>query len=965
MTPERWQTIEELFQATVELAPDQRAAFLLKNCAGDDALRREVEALLLSDAAEDGAIEEITTGVAAQWAANGDRHDLVGKTLGRYQILRALATGGMGEVFLAEDTTLHRKAALKLLPRQWTRDPDRLRRFEGEARAASALNHPNIITIYEIGEWEGTRFIASEFIEGATLSELAQQPRLPVAEILEIGCQAAGALAAAHAANIVHRDIKPANIMLRGDGYIKVLDFGLAKLASARAHLDATEPGRVMGTISYMSPEQALGKPLDHRTDIFSLGVVLYELATGRRLFEGQSEAATYDRILHHNPPVMRDLHPGLPDELDVVVRRALEKDPERRYQTAAELRADFRTLAQGSGSTEAAKAVAIEQRAARRSRHWRIAAAAVVTLVISAALLFLIRPTGGSRSAAAPETIPTKSLAVLPFANRSGTEENAAFTDGVQDQILTDVTKISELRVVSRTSVMAYKTDAPRNLREIGQQLHVAYLLEGSVQRIAGKVRVNTQLTEASSNAQVWAESYDKDVADVFAIQSEIAQAVASQLRAKLSPAEKAEIERPPTSDLVAFELFTRGKTLIELARSGEDTEANFRTGIDLLTQAVRRDQSFFLAYCYLARAHSLISLWGIDNTPARRALGQAAVDSARRLSPDSGDTHLAAAIHLYAGLEFDRARDELALAQQTLRNDVRTLELSAYIDRRQGRWEESTHAFERWVELDPLNVDALNQLASNYEALHHYAKWAAIVDRCLALRPDRIGIRLMRAKLDVDERADTRRYRAVIEGRMEEDPASVKTLADDRIELAFYERDFTALADALAAVGEGHYGSDGARFSRAFGEGMLARMKGDSAAAQTAFSADRIAQEKIVQTQPDYGPAVSILGLIEAALGQKEEALRLGRRAVELLPVSRDAIRGPAMIRHLAIIAAWVGEKDLALEQLRLYSRSLAAGPHFGLLKLDPMWDPLRDDPRFEEFVASLAPPGEGERR
>ncbi|MGZ5537580.1 MAG: serine/threonine-protein kinase, partial [Chthoniobacterales bacterium] len=237
-------------------------------------MRREVEELLAADnGAED--FEKITEGVAADWAATNDRRDFVGQTFGRYKIIAPLAAGGMGEVFIAEDLTLKRKAAIKFLPRKFTRDDDRLRRFEKEARAASALNHPNIITIYEIGEWDGTHFIVSELIEGETLPA-----RLPLAQVLDIGCQAAGALAAAHEAGIVHRDIKPANIMLRKDGYIKVLDFGLAKLTSTAAELDATEPGRVMGTVNYMSPEQALGKPLDHRTDIFSLGVVLYEIAT-------------------------------------------------------------------------------------------------------------------------------------------------------------------------------------------------------------------------------------------------------------------------------------------------------------------------------------------------------------------------------------------------------------------------------------------------------------------------------------------------------------------------------------------------------------------------------------------------------------------------------------------------------------------------------------------------------------
>jgi serine/threonine-protein kinase len=535
--------------------------------------------------------------------------------------------------------------------------------------------------------------------------------------------------------------------------------------------------------------------------------------------------------------------------------------------------------------------------------------------------------------------------------------QENASLTDGVQDQILTDLTRISELKVISRTSVMAYQSETPRNLRQIGQQLRVAYLVEGSVQRAGGKVRVNAQLIDAHSNARLWAKSYDRDLADVFAIQSEIAKAIASQLRAKLSPAEKAEIERAPTSDLEAFDLYTRGKKLVDLAGAGDDPEPNFRAGVDLLNQAVERDPTFYAAYCHLARAHGSFVTYGFDNSPARRALGQAAVDAARRLAPDFGDAHLAAAMHFYSGLEYERAREELTLVGRSLPNDPRTFELSAYIHRRQGRWEESTRDLERAIEFDPLNADALQQLVSNYEAIHAYPAWVATVERIIPLQPERIGLRVMRAKVDIAERADTRRLHEELEA-LKRDPANANALVEFQIELALNERDFVALANALAKLGERRFGTDWGHFSRAFGEGLLARMTGDTAAARAAFAADRITQERIVQRQPEHAPAVSVLGLIDAGLGRKEEALREGRRAVELLPTAKDSIRGPYMVSQLAIIAAWVGEKDLAIEQLHLHMKELHAGPHYGQLKLDPMWDPLRGDARFEEIVASLAP-------
>ncbi len=305
MTAERWRRIEEVFQAVVTQPAEKRDTLLDESCAGDDELRREVEALLASDDKDENRLEEIASGVASAWIRDSDPQnvDLIGQNFGRYKIVSRLGSGGMGEVYLADDNTLNRKVALKLLPRQFTQNADRLRRFEQEARAASALNHPNIITIYEIGEFEGARFIATEYIAGETLREQLSKGAIPFSRVLDIGMQAADALAAAHSSGIVHRDIKPANIMCRADGYVKLLDFGLVKLTNTQPQLDVTEAGRVMGTISYMSPEQAMGQPLDHHTDIFSLGVVLYELATGRRLFEKQSEGATYDAILHEEPP--------------------------------------------------------------------------------------------------------------------------------------------------------------------------------------------------------------------------------------------------------------------------------------------------------------------------------------------------------------------------------------------------------------------------------------------------------------------------------------------------------------------------------------------------------------------------------------------------------------------------------------------------------------------------------------
>jgi TolB-like protein/Tfp pilus assembly protein PilF len=564
-----------------------------------------------------------------------------------------------------------------------------------------------------------------------------------------------------------------------------------------------------------------------------------------------------------------------------------------------------------------------------------------------------------GPAAASSPEpaTIPEKSIAVLPFENLSSDPDNAFFTDGVQNEILADLAKVVDLKVISRTSVMLYKSGNPRNLREIGQQLGVAHVLEGSVQRAANRVRVMAQLIDARTDAHLWAQTYDRDLADVFAIQSEIAKTIADQLQAKLSPAEKAAIEQRPTADLAAFDLYVRATALIDAGPGDLNLKENLLQAVNFLGQAIARDPGFLLAYCKLAYAHDRIYLLGEDHTPGRLALADMAVKNALRLGPDSGDAHLASAQHLYSNLDFDGARAEIGLAGRTLPNNPRIFEVSGYIDRRQGRWEESTRNFERALDLDPRNLPTLQNVASNYISLRDYAKGGAALDRALAFKPNDTDTRLLRATVDMNWKADTRPWHALVERMLKDNPGSAESIAPYWVYLAFCEHDSVAAARALAAFGNKTVGPDAVQLGRAFYEGLLARMKGDTAAAHAAFTEARAAQEQIVQAQPDYGPALCVLGLIDAGLGRKEDALREGRRAIELLPVTKDSINGAHMIEFFAVIAAWVGEKDLACQQLAIATR-IPGSPSYGQLKLFPSWDPLRGDPRFQKIVASLAP-------
>ena len=603
------------------------------------------------------------------------------------------------------------------------------------------------------------------------------------------------------------------------------------------------------------------------------------------------------------------------------------------------------------------------------RSRTWIVAAAVALLAALIIGSLFLLRraPVSPSASASsAPTATPLtttaaseKSIAVLPFENLSRDPDNAFFTDGVQDEILTNLSRISDLKVISRTSVMQYKTGAQRNLREIAQQLSVAHLVEGSVQRVANRVRVNAQLIDARTDAHLWAQTYDRDLADVFAIQSEIAKVIADQLQAKLSPAEKSAIEQPPTSDIAAFELYSRAKDLILNLGFSSVQGQKMRDGIDLLNQALARDPSFFAAQCQLARAHD--QLYALrEHTPEQRALAEAAVNATFRLRPDAGEAHFARAFHLYQVYrDYDGALAELEVVRGTMPNAPGIFELTAYIARRRGALEQGARNLQQAAELDPRNFFTLQQLALSYKGLRRYDQEIATEDRALSIKPDDAETKGARALAFFDWKADTKPLHQTIDEIRTKNPEALKSVADVWFICALAERDVPAAEAALAALGDVRLFAVNATFFTAdFGRGLLARMMKDKNKALSAFNAARADQEKLVQTQADYGPPVCALAVINSGLGRKEEALRQIQRAVELVPIQKDFFNGADMIEYSAVVAAWVGEKDLALQDLAKATQLPSFGVTYGRLKLLPWWDPLRGDPRFEKIVASLVP-------
>jgi len=601
-----------------------------------------------------------------------------------------------------------------------------------------------------------------------------------------------------------------------------------------------------------------------------------------------------------------------------------------------------------------AAAAAAAAARRKRAAFRW-LSVGVVSLLAVIAVISFLLfrnrRP-----PATVESSVPEKSIAVLPFENRSEDKANAYFTDGVQDEILTYLAKIADLKVISRTSVLQYKSGVARNLREIAQQLGVANVVEGSVQRSGNRVRVNAQLVDARNDAHLWAQTYDRDLADVFAIQSEIAKAIADQLQAKLSAGEKAAIEKRPTQDVFAYDLYTRAKELVADLTDPVASQQNLARAVALSEEAVARDPRFVNAWCLLSQLHARMYTAGYDHTPERLEQSYSAIDAASRYEPDAGEIHLTWGNYYYESLrDYQRAGSELAIAQKKLPNSAQVLEVSGYVQRRAGDWETATRSLERAAELDPRNVHILQQLGLTYQPQRRYQDEAHIYDRLLALIPTDGLTQGLKALVAVDWKADLRPYQALMAKLTATDPK--KAAEADDINYTICERTPEAFARGLKHYPRGGSVNIAVNYPHAYFEGVVAMCEGDLEKARSAFNLARAEVAATVERDPKFAPAISFLGMIDAGLGRKEEALREGRYACELLPPSKDAIDGVVLAVNLAQIYVWTGEKDPAIAQLEAVER-LPTYLSYGLLKLQPIWDPLRGNPRFEKLVASLAP-------
>jgi serine/threonine protein kinase/Tfp pilus assembly protein PilF len=903
-------------------------------------------------------------------ASDVTQHEFVSgqKLFSRYTLIRILGRGGMGIVWLAHDEELERDVALKFLPDLIIRDAPVLSDLKRETRRCLELTHKNIVRIYDFVHDERSGCISMEYVDGATLSSLRcdkERKVFEAAELTDWMGQLCDALDYAHNyAHVIHRDLKPANLMVNQRGELKVSDFGIARSLEDSMSV-ITKGGGRSGTLAYMSPQQLEGERGTHLDDIYSLGASVYELLTSKPPFYvGNIDRQIREKI----PPSMTRRREELEVEAEPIpavweewVAACLAKDPTRRPQSVTEI---ARPLQMPSVEARPWALRSFFPRSKKRALAFVLASLCLLALAVGGWYFGVFKPTHGKVVAVAPVStttaIPEKSIAVLPFESLSEDKANAYFADGIQDEILTRLSKIADLKVISRTSTQHYKS-APENLPEIAKQLGVAHILEGRVQKSGDAVRVNVQLIKAANDSHLWADTFDRKLTDIFSVESEVAQAIADQLRVKLTGQEEQVIAAKPTDNPEAYNAYLRG---LAYSLKTDTTPANFLGAQKYLREAVRMDPKFALAWALLSNvdARGYLTL-NLQPTVALREEARQAAETALGLQPTLGEALYANGYYHYACLkDYDTALRYFEQARQFMPNRSRILESLAYVTRRLGQWDRSESYFKEAERLDPRNARLLSNHAYSYSALRRFPDALRKFDEVLNIAPDDVDTLAYKAAIAQAE-GDLPRAAALLAPlRPNADHASALEI---QVYQAILERRpaqiISRLKETLAKLDPALGYHNGVL---RFWLGWAQDVAGDHAAAQESWREARSELESFLMEQPDNSALIGDLALTNMGLGDKAAALALSERGIAALPVEKDALRGPALIEILARVTAQTREPDRAIAALQ----QLLSIPYGGalpndnvpltpaLLRLDPMFDPLRSDPRFQKLASSV---------
>ncbi len=863
-----------------------------------------------------------------------------GTVISHYRIVEKIGAGGMGEVYLAEDTELNRQVALKFLSPHLCQDADCRARFKREAQAAAKLNHPNIGTIYEVGEFNGRPFFAMEYVEGQPLSELLKQGDCSLDKVIDLSLQICEGLQEAHKVGITHRDIKPANILVGQSGRAKLVDFGLASVAGADK---LTKEGSTLGTIGYMPPEQVQGKPTDHRSDLFSFGVVLYELISCKPPFKGETPAATMNAIAQQTPEPLARYKAGVPDELQRIVSKLLQKNPTLRYQTAADVISNLMALKVTSQLLTGAPV--------RKNRTWRlvVGVAVLVLLAVAAYGIFKSNIFTGEKA-----TSQRKMLAVLPFENL-GSPDDEYFADGITDEITGKLAAIHELGVISRTSTMLYK-HTTKSLREIAKELGVDYVLEGTLLwdkgRDTSRVRILPKLIRVSDETHLWAETYQRPLTDIFAMQSDIATRIAEAMNITLLASENPALQVMPTRNLDAYQAYLRG--LDYWIGQPDRTRQAGQLAVQMLQKAVGLDSTFALAYAHLAYIHAEMYWYRYDPIQEHLAQAKVAVDRALELQPNLPWAHAALGYYYFWRFrDYDRALEQIALAEVGLPSDPDVLGAKAYIWRRQGKLRAAAEQLERAFRLNPRDAELCREIASTYGFLREYASVEKFYNLSIALVPDQVDAYVNKAYNHLRWRGDTSLARTTLALIPKQDDDDTR---DSWYWLHIFERNYAAalreltLMSPVSEIGQMHFNP------KAQLRAIVYDFMNDPHHAYVYFDSARAILENELTVRPDDDRVHGSLGIVYAGLGRKNDAIREGKLGVELCPVSKDALLGAYRVEYLALMYVMVGEYDAALDQIE-YLLSIPSDFSVPWLRLDPRYDPLRKLPRYQKLLEKYA--------